>query len=254
MPTLNIIMKKAILFLLLVTTGVTLVAQETEKKKKKDWSKVNLNNRPKDHLMLQGGYLMWMNRPDTIATKGFARSVNVYFMFDFPFKVDPRFSVGLGAGVGTDNMYFDKNAGRNLNIINNTSFSFAKNTGKDTINKYKTIKLSTVYLEAPVEIRFMVDPEHPNKSLKFALGMKVGTMISAVDKTKFSSDVNGYTSYTLKEKSRKHFNNLRLAAVARIGFGNFGLFAQYQLNDFVKEGQGPNQIRPFTAGITLTGL
>ncbi len=127
-------MKKAILFLFLATTGISLFAQETEKKKKKDWSKVNLTGRPKDHLLLQIGYLQWMNKPDTIATKGFARSVNVYFSFDFPFKVDPRFSVGLGAGVGTDHMVFDKTAGRNLNIINSTAFTFAKHVGKDTAN------------------------------------------------------------------------------------------------------------------------
>jgi hypothetical protein len=100
----------------------------------------------------------------------------------------------------------------------------------------------------------MVDPANPNKSLKFALGMKVGTMISATDKTRFTQDAAGNTAYTLKEKDRKNFNNLRLAATARIGYGNFGFFAQYQLNDMIKEGQGPNQIRPFTVGITLTGL
>jgi len=247
-------MKKAILFLFLATTGISLFAQETEKKKKKDWSKVNLAGRPKDHLMLQVGYLQWLNKPDTIATKGFARTVNVYFSFDFPFKVDPRFSVGLGAGVGADNMFFDKGADRNLNIINSSAFSFAKETGKDTANKYKSMKLATTYLEAPVELRFMVDPEHPNKSLKFALGVKVGTIISATDKTKFTSDGSGNGAYVLKEKSRVHFNNLRLAGTARIGFGNFAIFGQYQLNDFIKEGRGPNQIRPFTFGLALTGL
>ncbi|MBY0476219.1 MAG: outer membrane beta-barrel protein [Chitinophagaceae bacterium] len=249
-------MKKAILFLFFAATGLSLIAQETEtgKKKKKDWSKVNLGNRPKDHLMLQIGYLQWLNKPDSIATKGFARSVNAYFSFDFPFKVDPRFSVGLGAGVGADNMFFDKGAKRNLNIINGTAFTFAKHSGRDTANQYKSMKLATVYLEAPVELRFMVDPEHPNKSLKFALGMKVGTIISATDKTKFNADGNGNSAYVLKEKDRKHFNNLRLAATARIGMGNFAIFGQYQLNDFIKEGQGPNQIRPLTFGITLTGL
>ena len=241
--------------MLLAVTVVSLQAQETEtKKKKKDWSKVNLGNRPKDHLMLQVGYLNWLQKPDTIATAGLARSVNVYFSFDFPFKTDPRFSVGLGAGVGADNMFFDKNAGRNLNIINRNGFSFTKHKGRDTTIRYKSIKLATVYLEAPVELRFMVDPANPNKSLKFALGMKVGTMISATDKTRFTQDAAGNTAYTLKEKDRKNFNNLRLAATARIGFGNFGIFGQYQLNDMIKEGQGPNMIRPMTVGITLTGL
>jgi len=240
--------------MLLAVTVVSLQAQETEKKKKKDWSKVNLGSRPKDHLMLQVGYLNWLQKPDSIATAGFARTVNAYFSFDFPFKTDPRFSVGLGAGVGADNMFFDRNAGRNLNIVNSNGVTFAKNTGRDSVIRYKSIKLATVYVEAPIEIRYMLDPANPNKSLKFAVGMKIGTMISATDKTRFTQDAAGNTAYTLKEKDRKNFNTLRLAATARVGYGNFGLFAQYQLNDMIKEGQGPNQIRPFTIGITLTGL
>ena len=247
-------MKKIILLLILVATSVSSFAQEIETKKKKDWSKIDLTNRPKDHLILQIGYLQWLNTPDSIATKGLARTVNAYFSFDFPFKVDPRFSVGLGVGVGADNMFFDKAAGRNLNIINGTEFRFSKHTGKDTANKYKSMKLATVYLEAPVELRLMLNPENPNKSMKFALGVKVGTLISATDKTKFTVDGNGNSAYTLKEKDRKHFNNFRLAATARIGYGNFAIFGQYQLNDFIKEGQGPNQIRPFVFGLTLTGL
>ena len=47
---------------------------------------------------------------------------------------------------------------------------------------------------------------------------------------------------------------IRLAATARIGMGNFAIFGQYQVNDFIKEGQGPNQIRPLIVGLTLTGL
>jgi hypothetical protein len=45
-----------------------------------------------------------------------------------------------------------------------------------------------------------------------------------------------------------------LAPTVRFGYGNIGIFGQYQLNDFIKEGQGPNLIRPFTVGIMLTGL
>lgn len=247
-------MKKGFLLALGLTVFFAANSQEIDTKKKKDWSKINLTNRPKDHLVFQIGYLNWLKTPDSISTKGLARSVNFYFMFDFPFKTDPRFSVGLGVGFGTDQMYFDKNAGRDLNLINSTAFRFSKNTGKDTAIKYRNIKLQTTYLEAPVELRYMVNPEKPNKSLKFAIGVKVGTLISAVDKTKFDSDADGNTKYNRKEKDRKHFNSLRLAPTARIGYGSFALFGQYQLNDFIKEGQGPNQIRPLTIGLTITGL
>jgi len=249
-----IIMKKIALFMLLAVTVVSSQAQETEKKKKKDWSKVNISNRPKDHLMFQVGSLSWSQKPDSITTKGFSRSMNFYFMFDFPFKTDPRFSVGMGVGFGSDNMMFDKSAGRDLNIIKSTGITFNKNTGKDSTIRYRSIKLQTAYLEAPVELRFMNNPADPGKSWKFAIGVKVGTMISAVDKTRYQVDANGNTAYTSKEKDKKNFNGLRLAASARIGYGNFALFGQYQVNDFIKEGRGPSQVHPLTIGLTVTGL
>lgn len=247
-------MKKCFLVAAMVCSFIITYAQQTDKPKKKDWSKANLNNRPKDHLMFQLGYLMWTQTPDSITTKGLARSFNAYFVFDFPFKTDARFSVGIGAGFGTDHMFFDNTAGRDLNITNSTGFRFSRNTGADTAISYKKIKLGTAYLEAPVELRFMTKPETPNKSLKIAIGVKVGTMLSAVDKTRFNRDASGNVDFSRKDKSRVHFNGLRLAPTARIGYGNIGLFAQYQLNDFIKEGQGPNTIRPFTIGLVFTGL
>src|SRR5450755_4773264 len=61
---------------------------------KKDWSKVILSKRrSNDHFMFQLGYAGWAGVPDTIHINGFSRSANFYFMFDFPFKTDPRFSV-----------------------------------------------------------------------------------------------------------------------------------------------------------------
>ena len=58
----------------------------------------------------------------------------------------------------------------------------------------------------------------------------------------------------MKIKDTRHFNSLRFVGTARVGYGNFGAFVQYQLNDFIREGQGPNQIRPLHIGITISGL
>jgi hypothetical protein len=151
-------------------------------------------------------------------------------------------------------MFLDKNAERDLDLTGDNGIRFRKLTGADTNSRYKSIKLHTAYLEAPIELRFMNKPAQYNKSWKFALGMKIGTLVTAVDKTRFERDAAGNRNYNTKIKDRKNFNNLRLAGYARIGYGNFGLFFQYQLNDFIKEGQGPNQIRPFQAGITFSGL
>ena len=78
---------------------------KTVPKKKKQF---DLSNRSNDHFMIQLGYAGWNNKPDTVNTKGLPRSLNVYFMLDFPFKSNPHFSAAIGAGVGTDNIFFDK--------------------------------------------------------------------------------------------------------------------------------------------------
>lgn len=230
------------------------LAQETNPSQKKGSRVFNISDRPKDHFMMQLANVSWLQRPDSFAVKGLSRSIGVYFMFDLAFKTDPRFSIGVGAGVGSDHVYFDKGAGRDLIINSSQGVQFKKNEGANADIRYKSIKLHTAYLEAPLELRFMHKPDQPHKSFKIALGMKVGTMITAVDKTRFDRDASGNGGYNQKIKDRRNFNSLRMAATARIGYGVFGVFAQYQLNDFIREGQGPNQIRPLHIGITISGL
>ena len=249
-------MKKLLILFLTVACVSSLSAQDSTvtvapKKKKKDWSKVSLGGRANDHFMVQLGYNGWSGMSDSINTKGIARSANVYFMFDLPFKSDPRFSVGIGVGIGTDNKYFDKMdvdiTGRNANKLG------FKNVA-DT-NHFKKYKLATTYAEAPLELRFVANPENSNRSWKIAVGGKIGTLLSASTKGKTLQNRNGNTinAYTQKEKAKRFFNSTRMSATARIGYGCFGLYGSYQLNNFIKEGFGPD-IRPFQIGLVISGL
>jgi hypothetical protein len=212
------------------------------------------NNRPKDYYQMQFGSLFWTQTPDSVPTKGFARTFNIYFSINLPFKTDPRFSVSVGAGVGSDHMFFDKNARKDLDITSESGIRFRTLTGADTAIRYKSTKLHTAYLEAPIEFRFAAKPNQVNKSWKFGVGMKIGTLITAVDKSRLERDAQGNRNYNTKIKDRKNFNNLRLAALARIGYGNWGLFFQYQLNEMIREGRGPSDIRPFSAGLTFSAF
>ena len=218
---------------------------------KKDWSKVSLANRPKDHLMFQFGYLNWTNSPDSINAQGFPRTFNVYFLMDFPFKTDPRLSVAIGAGAGFDNQYF-KNT--EIDISGKRFQSLTFRNVSDT-NHFKKYKLNTSFLEAPVEIRFSSAPETPNKSIKAAIGVKIGTMISATVKGKDWESATGQliNGFTQKEKSRRFFNGTRISLTARAGYGVISVFASYQVNSFVKDGFGPD-IRPMTVGLMVSGL
>lgn len=226
---------------------LSLVAQDEPSNKKQ---KIDLSGRANDHLMIQLGYAGWNGKPDSINTKGFSRSINAYFLFDFPFKTNPKLSVAIGAGVGSEHMFFDqtfigiKDATTTLNF-----------TDQSDTTHFKKNKLATSWLEAPVELRYTSDPLRSSKSFKVALGVKVGTMIDAHTRYKDLQSRSGQTlnNYVLKESSKRFFNTNRLVLTARTGYGPLTLFYTYQLGPLFKEGTA-TEIKPFAVGITLSGL
>ncbi len=230
----------------LIVTGLT--AQETPAPEKKK-EKVVLSSRSNDHLMLQLGYTTWAGIPDTINQKGLSKSFNAYFMFDFPFKTSPKLSIGVGAGIGSDHITFTKT---NLGIKENTSAIHFTNV-PDT-SHYKKTKLATVYFEAPVELRFSANPE-TGKGIKAALGVKVGTLLNAHTRNTKYEDKSGnlLNDYVMKESSKRFFNKTRISGMARLGYGHFTLYGSYQFTPLFKDGSGP-EVRPFSIGVTLSGL
>lgn len=218
---------------------------------RKDWKKIDLSNRSNDHFMVQYGFDKWAGTPDSISPKGFSRFFNAYIMLDKPFKTNAKLSVGLGVGIGSSNIFFDKTYVDVKSLSSQLPF-----TKVDSFNHFKKFKLTTVYAEAPVELRYSSNPENANKSVKVALGVKVGTLLSAHTKGKTLENKSGSTlnNYIEKESSKKFFNSTRLAATARIGYGIFGIYGSYQITSFLKTGAGPAEIKPYSIGIYISGL
>lgn len=225
--------------------------RENNQKAKLNIQQLALANRSKDHFLIQVGIDNWANKNDSINTTGLSRSFNMYIMFDFPFKTNPHLSIAVGAGIGTSNMYFKDTyidiAGRQGNRL---TFNNVKNA-----DHFKKYKLLTTCVEAPVEFRYLMNPDKPKKSLKFALGVKSGLLVGAGTKGKNLQNGNGQTINSLiqKEKSKRYFNTARFSGMLRVGYGSFSVFGAYQLNQLVKEGFGPD-VRPYSVGITLSGL
>lgn len=203
-----------------------------------------------DHFFIQIGHLSWVGKPDSISTKGIPRTLNIYMLLNFPFKTNPHWSVALGPGIASDNMYFDK---MTVGIKENTS-SIHFNDVADT-SHFKRYKLSVNFLEVPIELRYRFNPQDDKKSVKIALGAKVGTLINAHIKGKILQNAAGQTlnDYTLKESSKKFFSKQRLSFMGRVGVGSFSLFASYSVTPVFKEGLGPT-VRPMTIGLTIAGL
>lgn len=218
---------------------------------KKDWKKIDLSNRSNDHFMLQYGFDNWAGTNDSTKPSGFSRFFNAYIMLDKPFKTNPKMSVGLGVGVGSSNIFFDK---KYVDVrATSTTLPFRN---VDSVNHFKKFKLTTIFLEAPVELRYSSNPENNNSSFKVAIGVKVGTLLTAYTKGKTLVDKNGNTinAYIEKESSKKYINSTRLAATARIGYGIFSLYGAYQITSFLKDAAGSTTIRPYSIGLTVSGL
>ncbi len=239
-------MKKIVFSVLAIVTVSVAAAQ-----KKKDWSKVT--GRPGDHIMIQLSSDHWMGAPDSISRhiNQLSRGANIYVMMDKPFKGSPRMSVAFGIGVGTSNIYFKK---MGVDIRSNST-TYLPFNNQDSLNHFKKYKLTTALLEVPVEFRFTADPENNGKSLKFALGVKVGTLLNVHTKGKSPEDKGGASinAYTEKESSKRFFNSTRLAATARIGYGHYSLFGSYQINGILKDGTGPD-LKLLQIGICVSGL
>ena len=241
-------MKKIALFVIGCLLINVLLAQDSTLKRKKE--PISLAGRANDHFLIQFGYTGWAGKPDTIATSGLSKSFNVYFMFDFPFKTNPKLSMAFGPGISSDHILFDKTYVGIKDATETLQFRDQSDT-----NHFKKTKLNTTYLEAPVEFRYTANPLNSDKSFKFAIGAKVGTMINAHTRNKELENRSGNTlnSYTMKESSKRFFNTTRLVGTARVGLGHFTLYGSYQITTLFKEGVAA-EIRPFSIGLTVSGL
>jgi hypothetical protein len=215
--------------------------------------KIDLSNRSSDHLMIQFSADNWKGAPDSVSSriKNGSRGANVYFMLDKPFKSNPHFSVAFGLGIGNSNIFLNK-----LKADINETSSTLKFTSLDTSNRFKRYKISTSYLEVPVELRFSLHPNDPNKSFKVAIGAKVGTLLNAHTKGKTLLNTSGKTinSYTEKISSKSYFNNRRLAVTARVGYGNLSLFGSYNISSSIFKDQVSADTKLLQIGLTISGL
>ncbi len=241
-------MQKIFLLLLTVLFFASTQAQDNGKVSRK----INISSRPGDHIMIQLSSDHLTGMPDSISKhqSGFSKGLNAYVMLDKPFKSSPKYSIGIGIGVGSSNIAF-----KTINIDLKSTATKLPFTATDSTNHFKKYKLSLSYLEVPLEFRYTSDPLNSNKSLKAAIGLKVGTIINAHTKGKDLQNKNNglVASYIEKENSKKYFNGTRFMATARVGYGIFSLFGAFQLNSVLKDVAGA-PMKLYQVGITISGL
>ena len=215
--------------------------------------KIDLSARPSDHIMLQLSSDRWLDAPDSVAsrTKGSSRGANIYFMMDKPFKSNAKMSVAFGLGISTSHLFLNK---LRAAIDGNTPTLYFESL--DNTSRYKKYKVSTSYLELPIELRYSSQPGKNDKSFKIALGLKVGALINAHTKGKELLNASGSKISEVIEKvnSKSYFNTTRIAATARVGYGNFSVFGSYNISSSIFKDNTTAPIKLLQVGLTLSGL
>lgn len=198
----------------------------------------------RDFVMLQFNYNNWAQKPDSVKNKQIGYGFNAFLCYDFPIK-KTKLSFAPGLGINTSVVYLDQQS----MVFNDTGSSSAvRFTPED--RDYKRYKFVTTYLQAPFELRYSSNTLNRNKGFKAAIGLQVGTLLGAHTKGTYSE---GGSVIKEKEDTKRYVSPWNFAATVRVGYGNFSLFASYNLTNVFRENQGP-VITPFSAGICLTGL
>ena len=200
----------------------------------------------RDFVMLAATYNQWLSKPDSVKTRGFNYGFSGFFCYDFPIKTS-NFSFATGIGVNVAAMYLNQQqiVVNDTSSVTGTQARFIADTAHFT--RYKMV---TSYLQAPFELRYFGDKNNRNKGFKAALGLQIGTLMGA--HTKGVTSASG-TEVTEKLNSKRFLSPWQFSATARVGWGNFSLFASYNLSTLYKENEGP-AVTPASAGICITGL
>jgi hypothetical protein len=244
-------MKKIILSAITILfLGAFAQAQTTSNNSKK----FDLTGRTADHFMIQFGSDAWTNRPDSVHTSGFSRHFNFYFMYDKPFKSNQHFSAAYGLGISTSNIFFDDHTYVDVKSAAST-LPFRKLDANS--NFFTKQKVVTIYLDAPVELRYYSNPSNTSKSWKVAAGLKLGTLLKAYSKAKNYVRPDGTSiygkTYVEKQESKRFFNGYDMTLTGRVGYGLFSFDMGYQVTPVLRDGFGPS-MNKVSFGVTLSGL
>lgn len=108
-------------------------------------------------------------------------------------------------------------------------------------------KLKTTWVNVPLMLEFNTSKDE-EKSFHVGVGATFGYNIFRNRlKQEFAVDGDEQKRVT---KDDFNVNPFRYGATARVGYGNYTLFANYGLSTLFKEGRGP-KVYPFSAGVSL---
>ena len=210
---------------------------------KQDLSKLD----SRDRLIFEVAYNGWLNKPDSLTTRWYNRGFNAYLMYDVALY-DDNISIAPGVGISSSNVY-----SRSKLMFGDTVNYFVP-INLDTISVSRN-KISTTFIDVPIELRFRSNPNKLNQRFKVALGVRIGYMIDSHIKYKGQPLEAGdsRTEVFYKDKRIPDINKFRYGMSLRVGYGNFNVFGFYGISTLFQSDKGPG-VRPFSIGVSFNSF
>lgn len=188
----------------------------------------------------------WLHLPDDITTKFISGGFNISIFYDF--FIAKKF-FGIAPGISFSNVTVKSNAipvedpsalpegFTNMQVVSDTPLHYVKN------------KISTSYLDLPIEFRFRIKPDVRGKNFWIAPGFRAGFLLSDFWKKKIDSPNSSKEKiYNIQFIEKFHYG-----VSLRAGYYKFGGYVFYSLTDLFEKNRG-TYLTPFSVGITLTPL
>ena len=223
-------------FFILFISLVTLIGQGFGQVKTGEKSEPR--NKHQDHLLIDFGYETFSSRPGFTDFQWYNNGLNIQLFYDQLFG-QSGISVAAGIGFSTQSYYSNKQIRRDT-----THKEFYSDWVTPDHVPYQKNKVSTSWIEVPVELRFRTKVDDWGYRWKFSVGGKVGFLIDTHDKIVDINNVK-YKTYYFPD-----MNKVRAGLVARAGYGKVNFSASFSLTEFFIPGRGP-EMKQFGFAISL---
>jgi hypothetical protein len=210
----------------------------------------------KEMLLINLNFDSWIGQPSTISPKWFSsRGVDIAVLYDYVIG-RTNFSVAAGVGFNSHNIHME-------------AFPIEYSVLKDPTNpssvgsythldpaffedkKINVNKLSTNFIDIPIEFRFRSNPGKNGKRIAASVGFKLGWLAQSHTKTRVDQDFL-YQGINFREKVKTYdipnLNRFRYGLTARLGYANFYVNFFYSLTPLFINGRG-TEATPISVGI-----
>jgi Outer membrane protein beta-barrel domain len=110
---------------------------------------------------------------------------------------------------------------------------------------YSKNRFSSSYLRIPLSFDFRSNESRRGNRFHFVIGPEVGFLLDGM--VKQISNENGKQKFS----NNYNFTTFRYGGVARIGYGDFGIFAKYYANDMFENSPQQQGLKNFSFGLML---